>query len=214
MGPAPGPDLATLAATLSAAQWVTIDHRITQIGWGRSPNTTEAALTVAGGRLFAAFSTQDPNLLKNSGALAEAPFKTGGALDLMIGTDPQADPKRQLPVRGDIRLLVYEVSGKPCAKLYRAVVPGTTMPVAFSSPSRTITLDQVEDVSDKIELIGDRTGNYAFSIPLATLGFQPVDGSTIKADVGVLRGNGQQTTQASVLEQQSDGHYCRCAKRS
>ena len=154
----------------------------------------EAAITIAGGRLFADFRTNDPKLLVNSGAVANAPFKTGGALDLMIGANPAADPNRKAAVAGDRRLLVYQVNGETRALLYRAVVPGTSNPVPFSSPARTITLDQVEDVSGAVELYA-QAGNFAFSVPLTTLGLTPSSGQKIKADIGILRGDGAQTIQ-------------------
>jgi hypothetical protein len=191
-------DLRSLFDSLKVANWATIDHRITQIGWGQKPDVVEAAITIAGDRLIAAFHTNNPNLLRNSGAVANAPFKTGGALDLMIGADPHANPRRQAPVAGDVRLLVYLVNGKTKAMLYRAVVPGTANPVPFSSPWRTITLDRVEDVSDLVQLKsmdGDAAGSFAFSIPLQALGLKPVAGEKIKADVGILRGDGTQTLQ-------------------
>jgi hypothetical protein len=193
------PALGDLIQSLQAAQWATIDQRIIKFGWNDRPDVAQAAVTIAGGRLFAAFRTSEPNLLRNSGAVANAPFKTGGGLDLMIGTDPHGDPKRTKPVAGDIRLFVYQVNGKTKALLYRAVVPGTANPIPFSSPWRTITLDSVEDVSSDIELQsmkdGDDAGSFAFSIPLKVLGLNPVPGEKIKADIGILRGTGTQTTQ-------------------
>lgn len=51
------------------------------------------------------------NLLENAGD-AIAPFKTRGALDLMIGTDSKADRNRRQPVVGDQRLLVTRVGEK------------------------------------------------------------------------------------------------------
>jgi hypothetical protein len=174
--------------------WVTIDRRSTTVGWEHSADLVEASVTVASGRLYAAFRTQDPNLLLNSGEVQNAPFKTGGALDLMIGANPSADPSRQSPVEGDLRLLVYLVQGKPHAMLYRARVPGTQVPIEFSSPDRTITLDQVADVSSQLQFAA-RGGNYAFSIPLATVSLNPAAGQKIKADIGILRGNGVSTIQ-------------------
>jgi hypothetical protein len=188
------PTLGTIFDSLKNANWATIDSRITQIYWGRSADVTDAAIEIGGDRLFAAFRTNDPKLLVNSGAVTNAPFKSGGALDLMIGTDPSADPNRQNPVAGDIRLLVYQVNGVTKATLYRAVVPGTRQPVPFSSPSHTITLDQVQDVSSQVQLTA-AAGNYAFSIPLAVLGLKPSSRQRIKADIGILRGNGVQTLQ-------------------
>jgi hypothetical protein len=191
-------DLSNLFDSLKTSKWATVDNRITQIGWNQKPDVVEAAVTIRGDRLVAAFRTNDPNVLRNSGAVANAPFKTGGALDLMIGADPKANPKRATPVAGDARLLVYMVNGKPKAMLYRAVVPGTANPVPFSSPWRTITLDKVEDVSDLVELKsmdGDAAGSFVFSIPLQALGLKPVVGERINADIGILRGDGAQTLQ-------------------
>ncbi len=188
------PTLDAVASKMKDAKWATIDRRITQVGWSQKPDLVEAAITIAGDRLFASFHSGDPKLLQNAGGVANAPFKTGGALDLMIGANPNANPQRQSPVAGDIRLLVYQVAGQTKAMLYRAVVSGTKDPVPFSSPSRTITLDQVEDVSGLVEL-SSSAGNYTFSIPLKTIGLKPVAGEKIKADVGILRGNGTQTTQ-------------------
>ena len=36
---------------------------------------------------------------------------------------------------------------------------------------------------------------YEVSVPLSTLGLKPADGQSIKADIGILRGNGFQTLQ-------------------
>jgi hypothetical protein len=188
------PALKDLAASLSAANWATIDSRITKVGWADKPDVVDAAIMVGGGRLYAAYRTSDPNLLQNAGTIANAPFKTGGALDMMIGASASADPKRAKPIAGDVRLLVYLVNGKPRATLYRAVVPGTATPVPFSSPVRTITIDKVEDVSDVVELSAV-DGIYAFSIPLETLGLKPEAGQMIRADIGILRGSGVQTLQ-------------------
>jgi hypothetical protein len=191
---ASAPALPDLISSLSSASWAPIDHRIDQLGWFSKPNEVTGTITVAAGRLFAAFRSNEPNLLANSGAVANAPFKTGGALDLMIGTNPHANPNRTAPVEGDERLLVYQVAGKTKALLYRAVVPGATQRVPFSSPDRTVTFDQVQDVSDQVELWASG-GNYAFSIPLAALGLKAAPGDKIKADIGILRGNGVVTQQ-------------------
>jgi hypothetical protein len=191
----PPASLDGIFATLKSAQWATLDQRIVKQGWADRPDLAKAAIAVAGNRLYAAFRTNEPNLLANSGAVANAPFKTGGALDLMIGTNPNADPKRQSPVPGDLRLLVYLVDGQPRAMLYRAVVPGTKNPVPFSSPWRTITLDQVQDVTGQIEFKALDAGSFLFSIPLDTLGLKPAPGMRIRADIGILRGSPVQTLQ-------------------
>ena len=188
------------------AAWAVIDRRGTAANFNSDskPYDITGAVAIAGDRLYAAFRTQDADLLNNSGETPIAPFKTGGCLDLMIGTDAKADPKRPRPVAGDERLLVTQVKGKTVALLYQAVVPGTKEPVPFSSPARTISLDRVDDVSSQVQLAMSSEKNdkgkvasafYEFSIPLAALGLAPADGNAIKADIGILRGNGFQTLQ-------------------
>ena len=183
-----------------------IDRRGTAANFNSDskPYDITAAVAIAGDRLYAAFRTQDPELLKNSGETPNAPFKTGGCLDLMIGTDPAADLKRPRPAAGDVRLLITQSKGQPLALLYRAVVPGTKEPVPFSSPWRTITIDRVDDLSAQLQLASsiekDAKGKvqgafYEISVPLTALGLQPAEGQTIRGDIGILRGNGFQTLQ-------------------
>lgn len=198
------------------AQWVTIDSRTNQVGdWGHEEVKTRAALAISGDRLYAAFRTGDNTLLRNTGEALPMLFKTGGALDLMLGCDPGADAKRSKPVAGDLRLVVTLVKGRPMAALYRAVVPGEKgAPVPFSSPWRTVMFDRVDDVSSSVQLAsggetdpkkkGER-GLYEFSIPLSVLGLKPEAGKGIKGDVGVLRGNGFQTLQRVYWQNKSTG---------
>jgi hypothetical protein len=197
------------------AAWVTIDSRTNQVGdWGHEEAKTRAALAVAGDRLYAAFKTGDPTLLRNSGESLPMLFKTGGALDLVLGTDPGANPKRDKPAAGDVRLVVTMAKGKPMAALYRAVVAGSKEPVPFSSPWRTVTFDRVDDVSDKVELAagGEKDlrqkgehGLFEMSIPLSVLGLKPEAGTSIKGDVGLLRGNGFQTMQRVYWQNKATG---------
>jgi hypothetical protein len=189
------------------AAWVTIDQRITKVGdWGSRPDVTSAAVAVAGDRLYVAFRTSDPALLRNTGESVPMLFKTGGALDLMIGAKPAADPNRRDPVEGDLRLLVTMAKGgKPLAVLYRPVVPGTKEPVPFSSPWRTVKIDRVDDVSKDVELAADKDGSYEFSVPLAMLGLQARAGLLIRGDVGILRGDGFRTIQRVYWQNKATG---------
>lgn len=174
------------------SQWALIDNRGVKAYFnsGSKPYDVRAALAVAGDRLYAAWKTGNPKLLINSNEMPLAPFETGGALDLMIGPDGDRDS----PTQGDLRLLVTLQDQKPRAILYRAVVPGTPeeKKVPFSSPWRTITFDQVLDVSRHIEFSANE-GDYEFSIPYKMLGIQPVAGKTIRGDLGILRGNNGET---------------------
>lgn len=168
------------------SDWASIDKRGTAANFDSNskPYNVSGALRVVGDRLYAAWKTNDPDLLRNSGEVQNAPFKTGGALDLMLGA-----------VDGGERLLVTRVKDKTLAVLYRPRVAGTkTPPIPFSSPSRTFNFDRVDDVSSQVTLAGE-AGNYEISVPLALLGLKPQSGQSIKGDIGILRGNGTQTFQ-------------------
>lgn len=184
--PAP-PTLDNKLADWTGVDWVTIDKRGVAANFDSNskPYNVTAAVALSQDRLYAVFRTGDKELLRNSGEVANAPFKTGGALDLMLGA-----------VEGGERLLVTQVKGKTLAILYRAHVPGVkTEPVAFSSPWRTIKLDRVENVSNQVTLTADDQGDYELSVPLSLLNLTPKPGQTMKGDIGILRGNGFQTLQ-------------------
>jgi hypothetical protein len=182
----------------TAASWVEIDRRGAGANFNSNakPYNIRGAVAVAGGRLYAVWDTQDRRLLRNSGEIPNALFKTGGALDLMLGTDPGASAKRRAPVAGDLRLVITRVGNATRGLVYRQVVPGTAAGdrIPFSSPWRTITFDAVEDVSASVTLAEDRNGCYEVSVPLAVLGLTPKVGGRIKADMGILRGSGSETT--------------------
>jgi hypothetical protein len=193
---ATAPDVDGKLEDWPSSDWVEVDKAGTAAWFDSTarPYDVRGALAVAGGRLYGAFRTGDERLLENSGAAPNALFKTGGALDVMLGTNPRADENRRSPAPGDIRLMIARVHGRTVALLYRAVVPGATEPVAFSSPWRTVHLDSVEDVSSQVQLAADK-GNFEFSIPLAVLGWKPEPGVAVRGDLGILRGNGFQTLQ-------------------
>jgi hypothetical protein len=180
------------------AEWVDIEKAGVKANFNSTsmPYDVRGAVIIADGTLFAAWNTGNAKLLLNTGEQANSPFKTGGCLDIMLGTDPTAKPDRRSPVAGDLRLLITMVANKTKAVLYRPVVPGTpdAEKVPFSSPWRTIIFDKVEDVSSKVKLAFDKTGNYEISVKLDTLGFTPTVGMKVKGDIGILRGSDGQTT--------------------
>ena len=180
------------------ADWAPIDHRGAS-AWFNSdsrPFDVNGAVAIADSKLYAAWKTGDPRLLQNAGDVPNALFKSGGALDLMIGTDSSANPGRPNAVAGDERLLVAQVDGKTKALLYRQVVPGTQDKdkVPFNAPWHGITFDQVADVTDQVQLEQDNAGDYQVTVPLSLLGLNPQPGMKIKGDIGVLRGNGRETS--------------------
>jgi len=189
-------------------QFVIIDERSRQVGnWGQARVQALAALRVGGDRLYAAFRTGEAQALENSGSSFQNLFKTGGALDLMLATDPNSDPQRKSAAPGDIRLLVSLVKGQPKAVLYRPIAKtGPKNSALFESPLRTLKFDDVEDVSQYLQLAkGTPAGDFEFSIPLAVLGLKPTPGSTLRGDMGLLRGDGWRTTQRVCWSNKASG---------
>jgi hypothetical protein len=181
-----------------SADWVEIDKRGAGANFNSSakPYNIMGAMVAANDRLYLAWDTSEPKLLQNSGEIPEAHFKTGGALDIMLATGADLDSSRNVPVEGDLRLLIARVKGKTHATLYRPVVTGTAESdrVPFSSPWRTINFDSVEDISEHIEFAEDGKGAFEVSVPLSVLGLTLKPGMRMTGDIGVLRGNGSETT--------------------
>ena len=196
------------ASDWRSAEWADIDQRGVKANFNSNsqPFDLRGAVAVSGNRLYVAWQSSVKDLLRNSGEIPKALFKTGGGLDLMLGTDATADLDRRAPVEGDLRLLVTQVHGQTQALLYRPVDPGAKgESVPFSSPWRTITFDSVRDVSDQVELATDRQGFYELSLPLSTLGLEVLPGTRLKGDIGVLRGNGTETTARSYWSNKATG---------
>ena len=126
----------------------------------------------------------------------------------MIGSaDRSADPNRHDPVAGDLRLIVTQIDGKVRAVLYRPVAPNTSGldAVVFGSPIGKAPFDSVTDVSDKVTLTA-HGGDFELAVPFAALGMTPpAPGTQILGDIGLLRGDGAQTTQRLYWNNQDTG---------
>jgi hypothetical protein len=191
--PAPNSEPGQWAAS---SDWVTLDNR------------ASAAVGLTGDTLYAAWRTGDPNALNGGAGDARYQFKRGGALDLMLGTDLRADTGRVAPVAGDLRLLVTQIDGKTRAVLFRSVAP--TAPAAdavlYGSPIGQVHFDQVVEVTDHVTLKSNGRGDYEVAVPLATLGLTaPRPGEELRGDIGLLRGDGAQTTQRVYWNNQETG---------
>jgi hypothetical protein len=167
-----------------------------ETGWMRIDDRAEAAAIADAKTLYLAYRTDDPQLLDNAGRDPRYLFKTGGALDLMLGTDPQAARDRGGPAAGDLRLIVTRIEGRPAAVLYRAVAPGAPQAgrTTFESPIGKVIFEEVRPIADAIRL-AQRGGRYEVAVPLEALGLRPAPGAEILADVGVLRGREGRTMQ-------------------
>lgn len=164
--------------------WLPIDER------------ARAAITLDAENLYVAFRTGDPRALDNSGRDYRYLFKSGGALDLMLGTNPEAPRNRSGPGVGDLRLVVTRTQGKTTATLFRAVAPDAPKAdgVLYESPVGKVSFDQVRVVSSQVHL-AQSGGSYEFAVPLKALGLRIAAGQEILADIGLLRGKEGRTMQ-------------------
>ena len=154
---------------------------------GGNGKTADVALGRDANNLYLAYRVHEPNgPMRNGGADWRSLFVSGDCVDLMLQTDPKADPHRHAAVTGDERLLFSIFQGKPIAVLYRPVAAGITSPVALASAriDQVIRLD-----SARIGIKGDPSHNiYAVeaSVPLKDLGLNPKAMDDLRGDEGVI----------------------------
>jgi hypothetical protein len=132
--------------------------------------------------------------MQNAGTDPKMLFKTGDTCEIMLATDPQADPKRTEAAPGDLRLVFSMLQGQPVAVLHEAKVRSGTdkVPRTYTSAVGEQTLERVVVLEDA-KVVVRRVGNEAYTleaaVPLATIGFHPEPGMDIRGDVGVLFSN-------------------------
>lgn len=125
---------------------------------------------------------------KNVGQDERLLFKSGDAVDLMLGPDTEKD------VAGQLRLLMTVKDGRPVAVLNQKQAPGASAAekFEFSSPWRTITFDRVVTTRAVTVATAPAKGGYIVeaSIPWSVLGVKPASGLKLRGDFGVLFGDG------------------------
>ena len=138
---------------------------------------------------------------KNGGDNFRRYFKTGAAVDIEMGTDPNADVDRNQPVVGDIRLLVTMAGGKPVAVLYRPVAPQAPKDQGWSTSTPAggaTSFDQVivlQNAQVNVETTTDECRVRA-TVPLSELGLKIGNGMLLHMDWGVLSSRDGNTTSA------------------
>ena len=157
--------------------------------------------------LYVCYEARGMGPLRNSGNQWDKLFKTGGAVDLQLGTDPKADPDRKVAAPGDLRLLMTFFNSQPATRnsqlatrnsqlatpiavLYRPVAPGVPEREKWEvvSPVWKMSFDSVK-ILDSVQVArsgeGDRYTLEA-AIPLASLGLKIEPGMRLKLDWGLL----------------------------
>lgn len=167
-------------------------------------NLAQAALAYDENNLYVAVTALDDSPLKNAAVDLKTLFKTGDAVDLSLGIDANADPKRTGAAPGDLRLLLTRVKDQPVAMLYKFKSPNAPAEkrAHFTSPVGDLWVDEVEQLDGvTIGCSTGRTGTSAnwsleAAIPWKSLGVEPPKiGTRLRGDIGVLQSdqNGVQT---------------------
>jgi len=154
--------------------------------------------------LYLAYRILQGKDLVNTGEQWDQLFKTGGCVDLMLGSDPAAAPSRRAPVQGDMRLLFSRVQDTPIAVLYDAVKPGTAADQhwTIASPVTSVQFDEVKRLDHAVlrytrHIVANSdalTGfTLAVAIPLADVGLTVTPDLTLKMDWGYLESDARGT---------------------
>jgi hypothetical protein len=153
---------------------------------GGNGRAAEVALVRDAQKLYLAYRVHERRPMQNGGADWQTLFATGDCVDLMLATDPQADPNRRTAAPGDLRLLFTLFQNQPVAVLYRPVVPGTKAPVTIANIhiDRVIRLDAAQVAIRRDVEHGLYTVEAA--VPLAELGIEPKGAANLRGDVGVI----------------------------
>jgi hypothetical protein len=166
--------------------------------WSRGGQFPVAVRAAHDGRtLYLSYAVKDDSPWVNGGQDWQLLFKTGDSVDLQLGTDPQANPKRSTPAPGDLRLLVAPFHGGNIAVLYRHRLPGSAESVVFQSPWRNEKVDSVRKLESARIAVRRSGDSYLVqaAVPLADLGLDATAfGKRLRCDFGVIYGDAAGTT--------------------
>ena len=145
------------------------------------------------GELHLVYTVKDASPWVNNGTDWQALFKTGDGIDLQLGSNPDADPRRLQPVPGDLRLFIAPMGKENVAVLYRHRAPDAPKEeaVVFQSPWRSEKVDQVIRLDDvKLDISRNNDGYRVYArIPLKRLGLDPRKALSLRGDFGVIYGD-------------------------
>jgi hypothetical protein len=169
------------------------------IKWGNRDNLFPYAgvkILRDSNNLYLAYNVKDPSPWINNGKDWTLLFKTGDCIDFQFSTNIRNDPKRNEPAEGDRRLLIAPFQGKPIAVLYSYHEVGSTTPVLFSSPWKTVQIDRESRLdSAKIQVtVNQMSYLVTVVVSLKDLGLpESGAGMDLQCDFGVIYGDSSGT---------------------
>jgi hypothetical protein len=152
------------------------------------PDKGSVKLSYDDANLYALFEVSDPNPWLNAGKDFGRLFKTGDSVDIhlsnVIGAKPHGEPQR-----GDMRIVLSQLQGKPAAVLMMPVDPTAPKELGKNyTTGWTKHFDRVEILSNAKVAVKVEAKRYFVdaSIPLANLGLTLKPGTTLRGDVGFI----------------------------
>jgi hypothetical protein len=140
--------------------------------------------------LYLAWDVRDPTPWINGAEEAESMYLGGDTVDFQLGVDAKANPKRDEPVLGDLRLSIGNFHGTPTAVLYRPVAAEKAPRTFSSGVVKAYVMDSVQALTGanlKVVKRGDRYIVEA-AIPLTAIGLAP-GAKSLRGDFGVTYGD-------------------------
>lgn len=156
----------------------------------------EFAMHVGEKNLYLAYRVINNGPLLNMGGSGwQRYFKTGGAVDIMLGTDPNAKPDRKGPAKGDLRLLITHTPKGNKVVLYQPTVENPNSAEAWQAKTMVFTtnFDRVVELKTaKIVYVKDEKSPHwvlEASIPLEELGLKVKKRERLRFDFGLMKTN-------------------------
>ncbi len=160
--------------------------------------------------LYAGWQVKDATPWINGAQDISQMYSCGDTVDLQLATDPKADPKRGGAAKGDLRVSIGNLNGKPTAVLYR-FKSDEKKPRTFSSGVvQGWVVDYVDVISTaeiKVNLDPNKGYTVEVAIPLTALNLKPAPKLSLRGDVGVTHADpaGVRTRLRTYWSNQSTG---------
>lgn len=200
----------TMYAGFDASKGMTVDgnledwNRVPARNWTKIDSKASGALFFDKVNMYVAYKLGDPNTIKNSGKNFRYYFKTGGGLDIMLGSFEKslyakrtaANPnlKMMAPGTDDLRIFITRLGDTFKTVIYRQKFDKKLNNHTYESPLGSVSFDYIVDISDSVKVTQQGNAIEA-SIPLSIIGLEINNFRTIMGDVGLVRGNGFMNTQ-------------------
>ncbi len=162
------------------------------IHFEKSPDTAvDAACSWDAENLYVGWQVKDSTPWVNGASAPEFLYATGDTVDLQVGMDEAANPKRTEPGKGDIRISVGNFKGKPKVVGYRKVSEQKKPKTFSSGVVANYPMDWVGELKAKELKVTTSKDGYTVEIalPWSELGRCPKPGESVNLDFGVTYGD-------------------------